>query len=129
MVSGCQSTYFGFNLIFLRARGLTAKRPTDEVTLFATIDLVKQWQKSGNAFTIAYEPEGFTADGKPQYRATYTLTDNGQRDALVSTHLTEHGPDVRLFNLWPGLFKHHHEFGDGRKLVFDDAFGVSLIEE
>ena len=48
----------------------------------------------------------------------------GPEAILVSTRFGPYGPEPRLFNIWPGLFKHHHEFGDGRTLCFDSDYSI-----
>ena len=45
---------------------------------------------------------------------------------LVSTRITPLGPEARYFNIWPGLFKHHLEFGDGRDLRFGADYNITL---
>lgn len=92
-----------------------------------TIDGVKAWSAQGIVFQCHYDLIGFTGDGKPQYRCVYMKGEEDKPFVLVATRVGEEGPDVRLFNIWPGLFKHHHEFGDGRRLCFDKDFDISLV--
>ena len=94
-----------------------------------TIDGVKDLTARGVSFQCNYDLAGFTEDGKPQYRCIYMPSDDPNWFVLVATRVGKHGPDVRLFNIWPGLFKHHHEFGDGRSLCFNGKFGLNLVEE
>ena len=44
----------------------------------------------------------------------------------MSTRITPLGPEARYFNIWPGLFKHHLDFGDGRDLRFDADYGIAF---
>lgn len=94
-----------------------------------TIDGVKDWIAKGTLFQCIYDLVGFTEDGKPRYRCIYVLADSSESFVLVTTRVGKHGAEVRLFNIWPGLFKHHHEFGDGRSLCFDGEFDLSLAQE
>ena len=80
--------------------------------ILITIDGVKDLIGSGVDFRCRYELVEFTDDGKPRYQC------------VVSTRFGPYGPEPRLFNIWPGLFKHHHEFGDGRPLCFDREFAI-----
>ncbi|KEJ96868.1 hypothetical protein SAMN05444149_1049 [Pseudosulfitobacter pseudonitzschiae] len=93
-----------------------------------TIDGVKDWLAKGIRFHCDYDLIGFTQDGKPRYRCIYVLPDADKPFVLVTTRIGKHGPEVRLFNIWPGLFKHHHEFGDGRMICFDGSFGLALAQ-
>ncbi|MDK3075576.1 hypothetical protein QO034_21135 [Sedimentitalea sp. JM2-8] len=92
-----------------------------------TIDGVKDWTAKGIGFQCAYDLVGFTTDQKPRYRCIYVLSENSEAFVLVTTRVGKHGADVRLFNIWPGLFRHHNEFGDGRRLCFDREFGLILV--
>ena len=94
-----------------------------------TIDGVKDLIAGGVSFQCHYDLAGFTEDSKPRYRCIYMPSDDLDWFVLVATRVGKHGPDVRLFNIWPGLFKHHHAFGDGRSLCFDGRFGLSLVQE
>jgi len=93
--------------------------------ILITIDGVKDLIGSGVDFRCRYELVGFTDDGKPRYQCVYLR--KGEPEAvLVSTRFGPYGPEARLFNIWPGLFKHHHEFGDGRPLTFDGEYNIAF---
>ena len=93
--------------------------------ILITIDGVKDLIKSGNGFRCRYEFVGFTDDGKPRYQCIYLRT--GVPEAvLVSTRFGPLGPEPRYFNIWPGLFKHHLEFGDGRDLRFGADYAITF---
>ena len=100
--------------------------------ILITIDGVKDLFEKGVAFRCRYELVGFTDDGKPRYQCIYLRI--GEPEAiLVSTRITPHGPELmfkepRYFNIWPGLFKHHLEFGDGRNLCFGPDYSITLEE-
>ena len=110
-----------------------SKRPADLVLLagkpmaLVTIDRVKMWLADRLPFICKYDLVGFTSDGKPRYRCIYMMGETGEPFVLVSTRVGEQGADVRLFNIWPGIFKHHHEFGDGRALSFDGDFCIQSV--
>ena len=93
--------------------------------ILITIDGVKDLIGSGVDFRCRYELVEFTDDGKPRYQCVYLRA--GEPEAiLVSTRFGPHGPEPRLFNIWPGLFKHHREFGDGRALCFDLDYAIAF---
>lgn len=91
-----------------------------------TIDGVKDLIEQKVPFRCVYDLVGFTQDGKPRYRCVYVLKENSEAFALVATRIGKRGAEVRLFNIWPGLFKHHHEFGDGKPLCFDAEFRLKV---
>lgn len=91
--------------------------------ILITIDGVKDLIGSGVDYRCRYELVGFTDDGKPRYQCIY-LREGEPEAVLVSTRFGPYGPEARLFNIWPGLFKHHHEFGDGNALTFDEAYNI-----
>ncbi|ETX13523.1 hypothetical protein OCH239_10045 [Roseivivax halodurans JCM 10272] len=93
--------------------------------ILITIDGVKDLIGSGVDFRCRYELVGFTDDGKPRYQCVY-LREREPEAVLVSTRFGPYGPEARLFNIWPGLFKHHHEFGDGRNLCFGSDYTIAL---
>ena len=95
--------------------------------ILITIDGVKDLIASGVAFRCRYELVGFTDDGKPRYQCIY-LRDREPEAILVSTRITPYGPEPRYFNIWPGLFKHHLEFGDGRPLCIDGDYNIAFDE-
>ncbi len=93
--------------------------------ILITIDGVKDLIKQGVAFRCRYELVGFTDDGKPRYQCIY-LRAGAPESILVSTRITPYGAEPRYFNIWPGLFKHHLDFGDGRPLCFDGEFHIAF---
>ncbi|GFE67280.1 hypothetical protein [Litoreibacter roseus] len=99
--------------------------PIKKHQLLITIDGVKDLIASERAFRCRYERVGVTDDGKPRYQCVY-LCEGEPESVLVSTRFGPHGPEARLFNIWPGLFKHHREFGDGRPLCFDRDYDITF---
>ena len=99
--------------------------PIAKDQILITIDGVKDLMRSGITFRCRYELVGFTDDGKPRYQCVY-LRDGMPEAILVSTRFGPYGPDARLFNIWPGLFRHHFEFGDGRPLCFDSDYNIAF---
>ena len=86
--------------------------PITKDQILITIDGVKDLIASGTNFRCRYELVGFT-EGQPEA-------------VLVSTRFGPYGPEARLFNIWPGLFKHHHEFGDGRALTIGSDYHIAF---
>ena len=95
--------------------------------ILITIDGVKDLIKEDADFRCRYELVGFTEDGKPRYQCVY-LREGEPEAMLVSTRFGAHGPEPRYFNIWPGLFRHHIEFGDGRPLCFGDDYAIGFDE-
>ena len=93
--------------------------------ILITIDGVKDLIKDAVSFRCRYELVGFTDDGKPRYQCVY-LREGEPEAILVSTRITPYGPEPRYFNIWPGLFRHHIEFGDGRALCFDGDYNIAF---
>lgn len=81
-----------------------------------TIKGVRALMSEGVAFQCRYDLIELT-NGKPRYQCIYLAA--GKESILISDRVSENGVEPRLFNLWPGLFKHHFEFGDGTDLTFD----------
>jgi hypothetical protein len=65
-------------------------------------------------------------DGKPRYQCIYIV--NGKESILISDRVSENGVEPRLFNFWPGLFKHHFEFGDEADLTIGRDFIITTGE-
>lgn len=99
--------------------------PIKRGQILMTIDGVKDLIASGTAFRCRYELVEFTDDGKPRYQCVY-LREGEPEAVLVSTRFGPYGPDARLFNIWPGLFRHHLDFGDGRALCFDAEYNIAF---
>ncbi|MCG7521902.1 hypothetical protein [Ruegeria sp. Ofav3-42] len=93
--------------------------------ILITIDGVKDLIESGVDFRCRYELVEFADDGKPRYQCVY-LREGEPEAILVATRFGPYGPDARLFNIWPGLFKHHVEFGDGRPLCFGLDYSIAF---
>jgi len=87
-----------------------------------TIKGVRALMAEGSAFQCRYDLIELI-DGKPRYQCIY-LTE-GRESILISDRVSENGVEPRLFNVWPGLFKHHFEFGDGTELCFDRDFIIT----
>lgn len=79
-----------------------------------TIDGVRELLVDGTPFKCRYEFVGLASDNAPKYHCIYSH--QGSDAILVRSKIGRTGAEAREFNLWPGLFKHHHEFGDGTSL-------------
>ena len=94
-----------------------------------TIEGVKELINEGRDFTCEYLLVGFTVDGKPRYQVFYLHGD--ERAHLIAAKVQAQGGSApRVFNLWPGLVRHHQEYGDGRPLtvVVSKSLGESGID-
>ncbi len=87
-----------------------------------TIKGVKALMAEGSRFQCRYDLVELN-DGKPRYQCIYLV--DGRESILISDRVSEHGIEARLFNIWPGLFKHHFEFGDGTDLAFGKDFIIT----
>lgn len=90
-----------------------------------TIKGVKALMTDGPRFQCRYDMVELI-DGKPRYQCIYLVGD--KESILISDRVSENGVEPRLFNVWPGLFKHHFEFGDGTNLSFDRDFIITTGE-
>ena len=99
--------------------------PSSRYPALITVEGVKDLKRRGIGFRIRYELVERAEHGRrpPRYRCIYELEDG--RDALlVGSRIPAGGPEERLFLLWPGVFAHHHEFGDGSPLCIYDDFTI-----
>lgn len=92
-----------------------------------TIKGLQSWIDDDIDFSSQYDQFGFTVDGRPRYRCIYLRDATKTHYILVDQGPTENAFNVRLLHIWPGLFRHHQEFGDGRKLCFDRDYRLTLI--
>lgn len=91
--------------------------PIERHLSLITLDGVKDLIARDVSFRCRYELVGGTGDGKPRYRCIYTVGD--EELVLVVTKVRKHGPEIKLFALWPGLVNHHVAFGDGAPVRID----------
>jgi hypothetical protein len=63
------------------------------------------------------------SNGKPRYQCIYIV--EGKERILIGSLTTERGVEPRYFTFWPGLFRHHHEFGDGSDITVGEDFIVT----
>lgn len=94
---------------------------------FALITLqgVKELLSGKRGFACEYAFVGRSQDGKPKYNVIYDF--DGKKYILVKTKFDLEGPKARTLNLWPGLYYHHREYGDGSSLVLHNDDTISTI--
>lgn len=102
-------------------RQMPIKRKYQLITIRGVRALVSE----GVAFQCRYDLIELT-NGKPRYQCIYLAA--GKESILISDRVSENGVEPRLFNLWPGLFKHHFEFGDGTDLTFNSDLIITTGE-
>ncbi|MFK7943123.1 MAG: hypothetical protein AB8B85_09455, partial [Paracoccaceae bacterium] len=90
-----------------------------------TIKGVKSLMTDGSRFQCRYDLVELN-DGTPRYPCIYLV--DGRESILITDRVSAHGIEARLFNIWPGLFKHHFEFGDGTDLAFGSDFIITTGE-
>lgn len=91
-----------------------------------SIDGVMKLKKENATFQCRYEFHDFGRSNSPRYTCTYILP-NGSEEVLISMRFAEGGVQERLFALWPGLFKHHRQYGDGSQIVLHDDNRISTV--
>ena len=82
-----------------------------------TLDGVKDLIARKVTFTCRYELVEVTGDGKPRYHCIYCV--GSEQLILVASKVQKHGPEPRVFAIWPGLVHHHNAFGDGTPITID----------
>jgi hypothetical protein len=95
--------------------------PNSRSLALITVEGIKDLKRRGVSYRVRYELVE-PADGRrpPRYRCIYDVSGSGEA-LLVGARISKHGPEERHFLLWPGLFAHHLEFGDGEPVcVFPD---------
>jgi len=92
-----------------------------------SINDVVKLQKENAKFHCRYDFYDLGRSNSPRYSCTYILAD-GSEEALISMRIAEGEVRERLFALWPGLFKHHRQYGDGTQIVVHDDNRISTLE-
>lgn len=75
---------------------------------------IRRLKELGEPFRVRYEPQPWT--GQPTFVAIYTLKDGTER-AYVKMLVSKSGVAPKALTLWPGVWRHHREYGDGEPLV------------
>ena len=91
---------------------MTEKKATSLITLTG----VREWIENDVKFEVEYELVEVSKENIPRYIAVYKRLDTKEDFVFISKNWSSHGPHARIFNLWPGVIRHHLEFGDGRPL-------------
>ena len=87
-----------------------------------TINGVRSLLKNNQEFQCRYDLVEMS-NGRPRYQCIYIV--EGKERILIGSLTTERGVEPRYFTLWPGLFRHHHEFGDDSDLTINKDFIVT----
>ena len=96
--------------------------PTKRKYQLITIKAIKALMETGADFQCRYDLIEL-ANGKPRYQCIYITGD--KESILIADRVSENGVEPRLFSLWPGLLKHHFEFGDGTDLTIDRNYIIT----
>lgn len=94
------------------------KRHHELITIYGVRALLKSKQQ----FQCRYDLVELS-NGKPSYQCIYLFDD--KEHILIGSQVRETGVEPRYFAFWPGLFRHHHEYGDGSDLTVDKDFIVT----
>ena len=81
---------------------------------FINSEEVRRRQKAGERLRVRYEPLPWT--GRPAFAAVYTLEDGSER-TFVSMRIRNRRFEPKALALWPGVWSHHVEYGDGGPIV------------
>ena len=81
-----------------------------------TLGIVKDLVQDQLPFRCRYDLVELGPNDKPRYSCVYLVGEDEK--ILISERATVRGVEPRLFILWPGLFGHHKNYGDGTELVF-----------
>lgn len=90
-----------------------------------TIEMVRGLKEDQVPFTCRYEFIGLASLGRPKYHCIYSSP--SYVGALCKSKISRAGAEPREFDLWPGLIKHHQEFGDGRILCVKSDYTIESI--
>lgn len=90
--------------------------PASAPRAFITTEEVRRRRATGERLTVRYEPVPWRRGGTPSFIAVYTLEDGSER-AFTVMRVRRQGVEPKLFSIWPGLWSHHVEFGDGEPFV------------
>ena len=95
---------------------------------FITATEVRRLKDLGEPFRVRYETLPWT--DRPTFLAVYTLADGAER-AFVTTRVSHRGIKPKVLALWPGVWSHHREYGDGEPLVLrvTDPVGTEAEHE
>ncbi len=80
---------------------------------------VSELQHNGTKYEIRYELVELTEQEEPKYIAVYTIDGWDNEAVYISTNFRTGGPKARLFSIWPGIVKHHRQFGNGKTIRLD----------
>lgn len=78
-----------------------------------TIEDVRDSISEGTPFDVRYELVRSGDDAQPRYRCIYVVTEDDEtvHYTLVGYKPGLHGAEPRTFSIWPGLVRHHREYG------------------
>jgi len=88
-----------------------------------TVEGVRERIEKGLDFTCRYDLVGFANDERPRYVCVYLF--ENKEHILISTKVTAAGIKPKILSVWPGLFKHHFEFGDKTNLCFNSDYTIT----
>ena len=93
---------------------MTEVRRTGLILVEDVRDLISQ----GTPFRVRYDLVGNGRDGQPRYQCVYLVEEDGEtvHYTLIRRQPGPYGVQPREFNLYPGLVRHHRDYGDGSRL-------------
>lgn len=93
--------------------------PIERNQSLVTVAGVNSWKSKNQAFQVRYDLVKLgVKSGAPAYNCVYIV--DGKEFVLVATNAKPTGfIEDRKISLWPGVHRHHHQYGDGTMLVVD----------
>lgn len=93
--------------------------PIERNQSLVTVAGVNSWKAKHQAFQVRYDLVKLgVRSGAPSYNCVYLV--DGQEFVLVATNAKPTGfIEDRKISLWPGVHRHHDQYGDGTMLVVD----------
>lgn len=93
--------------------------PIERHHALVTVAGVNSWKTAGQCFQVRYDLVKLgVKSAAPAYNCVYIV--DGREYVLVATNARPSGfIEERKLGLWPGVFKHHDQYGDGTVLVLD----------
>lgn len=101
-----------------------SKRAEGVISIYDVAKLLKENAK----FHCRYDYYDLGRSNSPRYTCTYIREDGSEAVLISVRYAGGGGVNKRLFSLWPGLYKHHREYGDGSEIVVHEDNTISTIK-
>ena len=95
---------------------MTAPDEPPRYTPYINAEEVRRRRAASERMVVRYEPVPRPRGATPSFIAVYTMADGTER-AFVTTRVRRGRVGPKELALWPGVWTHHRELGDGGPLV------------